>query len=397
MSTWEVLRFVEATNRTLTLNISDRDGYPIDYSDDYLVEAYYMSNMSKIVSVTGRDVTTLLLPPENVTIVIKYLSVPVFEKVYNLTLGNISDSVKINNILRVDTPEGYLVISVEKNGTLKSVDFDYSRSRAIILSNSSEIFLDSKTGWNFLAVLYAESYEYNPVTGHLLVRLNGTKDVGLVLVVGDTHHPVLKSASNTVRFVSFDYERGVYTFDVLPGEYVLSSSDPPFCVALNDTALKRNVDYSTSSNETVINVTKNGLLDVYFKNPTSVSVQKFGSEFKVFVATPYNFTGKVHYVVKKAGKTIEDKTLSFRATAPLTVVSVKPSVSGDVQITVYDVDSGKELYRVTERLLYTNYTIIGASLLLVIGVVAALIVYLRKGKHKALAKMEKEFKFFRRV
>jgi len=330
-------------------------------------------------------------------VLIKYLSVPVFEKTYDLSLTNISDSISINNLLKVYTPLGYFIISVEKNGTLKGVDFDYAKGRAIILTQSKEIFFDSKTPWRFLGVLYANNYEYNPATGHLLVRLNSTQDTGLVLVTGDASHPVLAYANNTVRSILYDHEKKVYSLYVTSGTYKFYSAEKPFAVAFNGSALKIGKDYSVDEfNITTISVPTEGFLDVYYSNPTSVSVEK-SEGLKIYIATPYDFSGKIRYVVKSHEQTVEDKTVLFRAEAPLTTVTISPSVSGDVEITVYDSDSNQVLYSTTVQQFYLDYMKILIALALVIALIAIILAISKAGKEKARAKIEENWRFFRRL
>ena len=394
--TWEQVNFIEMVNRTLNLSISDRDGVPIDYAtDDFLLEFRYTANNSKILTMFGRSHMNILLPPSNVTMLVKFLDVPIFEKTYDLSLTNVTDSISINNLLKVDSPQGYLVISVEKNGTLKSVDFDYAKDRAVVVSKSAEVLFDSKLPWSFLAVLYANNYTYNPVTNHLLVSLNSSKDVGFVLIVGDNNTPVLSYASNVVTCLSF--EDDIYRFHVKNGTYRFYHVKSPFSIAFNGKALKKNVDYSTVDNTTTVNVTSEGLLEVYYEKPVSVTLESVYNNFKVYVATPYAFNGKVRYIVKINNQTVEDRTINFKANPPMSVVSFSPATFGDVEIHVYDTDTNVELFSTTQKA-FADWTLIAITIaILAVIFVVILITVTRKGKEKTRVKMEEDWKFFRRL
>ena len=394
-STWEKINFIEMINRTLNLSISDRDGVPADYAEDLLLEFRYTSNTTEILTVFGEPQMDILLPPAEITMVVKYLDLPVFEKNYDLTLSNVTDSVSINNLLKVDCIEGYLVISVEKNGTLKSVDFDRSKGRAVIVANSSEVLLDSKTYWRFIAVLYADSYVYNPITNHLSVNLNNSKDVGFVLVVGDNDTPVLSYASNVIT--CFNFEGGEFRFGVKNGTYKFYYLKTPFSVSFNDRALKKGTDYSSEGNVTTVNTTSEGLLEVHYEKPVSVKLESQFSNFRVYIATPYEFSGKVRYIVRIHNQSVEDRTITFKANPPLSVVNVTPSTAGDVEIHIYDTDTDVELFSATQQAV-ADWTMVA----LTVGAVLAIIVVVfiataKKGKEKAVAKMEKDWRFFRRL
>jgi len=394
---WEQVNFIEILNRTLNLSISDRDGVPIDYAtDDFLLEFRYAVNNSKVLTVFGRSHVSIFLPPSNITMLVKFLDVPIFEKTYDLTLTNVTDSININNLLKIDSPQGYLVIFVEKNGTLKSVDFDYAKDRVVIVSKSAEVLFDSKLPWNFLAVLYADNYSYNPLTKHLSVKLNNTKDVGVILVVGDNDTPALRYASNVVT--CFNLEGSVFRVGVKNGTYKFYYPEAPFSVVLNDKALKKGEAYSIENNVTTVNVTSSGLLEVYYEKPVSVSVESFMNEIKIYIATPYEFNGKVRYLVKINNKTVEDKTTTFIAKPPMSVVSIAPETVGDVEIHVYDTDSDIELYSTTKQAL-AGWDVVAILLgILSIAFIAIVIIAVaRKGKEKAMAKMERDWKFFRRL
>jgi len=395
-NTWEQVNFIEMMNRTLNLSISDRNGIPIDYAtDDFLLEFRYTTNNTKILTVFGRSHMNILLPPSNITMIVKFLNVPIFEKTYDLTLTNVTDSININNLLKVDSPQGYLVISVEKNGTLKSVDFDYAKNRAVIVSKSTEVLFDSKLPWSFLTVLYADNYTYNPVTNHLLVKLNNSKDVGFVLVVGDNNTPVLSYASNVVTCL--DFEDNVYRFHVKNGTYRFYHSKSPFSIAFNSKALKKNVDYVTEDNTTTVNVTSEGLLEVYYEKPVSVSLESVYNNFKVYVATPYSFNGKVRYIVKINNQTVEDRTINFKANPPMSVVSITPATFGDVEIHVYDTDTNVKLFTTTQKA-FADWTLVAITVA-ILGVIfiVILITATKRGKEKARVRMEEGWRFFRRL
>jgi len=394
VSGWEEVKFIEMENRSLTLSLYDRDGVPVDYAEDLLVEFRY-PNDTRIITVFGKPSVSVLLPPTQVKMVVSYLYVPVFETSYDLSLSNVTDSVSINNLLKVDCIEGYLVISVEKNGSLSSVDFDRLKGRAVIVANSTEVLLDSKTHWRFLAVLYAENYSYNPITNHLGVWLNGTKDVGFVLTVGDNDTPVLSYASNVVT--CFNFEEGVFRVGVKNGTYGFYHTKAPFSVSFNDRALKKGEAYSTEGNVTTVNTTSEGMLEVYYEKPVSVKLESQFSNFRVYIATPYEFNGKVRYIVKIHNQSVEDRTITFKANPPLSVVNVTPSTAGDVEIHIYDTDTGVELFSATQQAV-ADWTMVA----LIVGAVLAIIVVVfiataKKGKEKAVAKMEKDWRFFRRL
>lgn len=399
-STWELLEFSDRAERMLNLTILDRNGIPVNFTNgNLLIEVRYSLNNTHIVTLTGHSNTSIPLPSENVTLLIRYLNLPILEKSYDLTLSNISDTISINNLLKVDSPLGYLVVSVEKNGTLKSVDFNYSKGRAVVITKSSEIFFDSGNSWEFLGVLYADSYTYNPVTGHLLVNLSNTNDTGLVLSLGEgKDHPVMAYASNTVESLLYDSLSKKYSSYVKSGTYRFLSSDEPFAVVFNDSALRAGQDYTTDEfNFTTVTVNSDGFLDVYYSNPTNVSLELASDSIKLYVATPYGFNGKVHYVVKKYNQSIEDRVVSFRANPPLTVVSIKPAVSGDVRITVYDTDSDKVIYSTEVQKVLPDYNLFLLSLFSVIVVIALIYAILKTGKEKAKAKMEKDWRFFKKI
>ena len=399
-SSWDVLTFIESADRLLNLTILDRDNVSVNYTgSDLLIEARYAVNDTHIVTIAGHtNVTSIPLPASNVTVLIKYLNTSIFEKSYNLSLTNVSDTITINNLMKVDTPLGFLVVSVEKNGSLKSVDFDYTKGRAIVMSQSKEVLFDSSKPWFFLGVLYADGYDYNPATGHLIARLNDSKDVGLVLILDGAGHPVLSNASNTVESIFYDYNNKVYHLYVNPGTFRFSSSSKPFAITFNDSALRTGNDYSTDAlNVTTVTVSKEGCLNVYYSNPTSTSLVKAEGSLKIFISSPYSFNGKIHYVVKKNGQILEERTKLFKVSAPLTSVSIKPSASGDVEIAVYDVDSGQKLYSTTVKQLYFNYALVIAALLIVLSVVAFTLAIMRRGKEEARARAEKEWRFFKRL
>jgi len=394
-STWEKINFIEMMNRTLNLSISDRDGVPVDYAEDLLLEFRYASNNTEILTVFGKPQIDVLLPPAEITMVVKYLDLPVFEKNYDLTLSNVTDSVSINNLLKVDCIEGYLVISVEKNGSLSSVDFDRSKGRAVIVANTSEVLLDSKTHWRFLAILYAENYSYNPITNHLGVWLNGTKDVGFVLTVGDNNTPVLSYASNVVT--CFNFRDGIFRVGVKNGTYRFYHTKTPFSVSFNDRALKKGEAYSTEGNVTTVNTTSEGMLEVYYEKPVSVKLESQFSNFRVYIATPYEFNGKVRYIVKIHNQSVEDRTIAFKANPPLSVVNVTPETAGDIEIHVYDTDTDVELFSATQQAV-ADWTMVALTAGVIFGIIAVvLIATAKKGKEKAVAKMERDYRFFRRL
>ena len=360
-----------------------------------MIDVRYASNDTLITSLLTGSEISIPLPSSEVTVLLKFLKIPVFEKSYNLTLENKTDTITVNNLLKVDTLKGYAVISVEKNGTLKSVDFDCEKGRAMLVTQSEAIFLDMEEAENISGALYAESYEYNPFTGHLLANLNGTRDTGLVLVMCKQGMPLVLSAENVMESISYEPDKEELIIYANPGNVSIYHTEDVFSVTLNDTALVNGTDYTFDElGNLLVNVPNAGFVHVYYANPVSASLEKDGKTIKVYLATPYEFRGKIHYTVD-GNAVLEDRTVAFTATPPLTVLEINVERAGEASIEIYDEDSNQLLYTTTVTLL--DYTTVLIVFLLLLATITVIIVTARGRKEKAMAEMEKEWRFFRKL
>jgi len=349
---WLTVHFVTALGQYgVELRFKDRDLNPIDYvaNESYAVIAFDNGTIYTTVAPDNSSVR-VDLPAGNYIVTFYVYDIPVFRE--NLTVSaNVTEEYVLNNLKYEEIPEGSVVAAVELPGEIGCMYLEPEKHLGMLITNvtkPSALRLFPRVNWSytFVVVLNALNFTYNPLTGNLLAWTPSNYS-GIMVIGAPEDYPVFYFTNGTVRGYVFNHELEELSAWVGSGTHKIYYEGEPFAVTLNNTALKRGVDYSTDPlNVTTITV-GSGELRIYFRNPAKVEVTIHGDTAKITVATPYRFSGKYVVKVLKGGDVVEEKSGTFTATAPLTVIDVPLGGLGagtyEVVAEVTDVDSQRSL------------------------------------------------------
>jgi len=344
-STWADLNLVSPLGFNVTLTFLDRDGNPIGYIvNETWVEIWNKTGNSLVYALTLNSTGSMsvLLQAENYTFKTFIYGNQVNETDLEVA-ADLTANFRLDNVKRVDTPLGFLVVTVHYQSHLVGIDLDCSLGRGIILVNGSvpaRVWVDSETEFLHVAVLFAANFTYSPFTNHLLAyTVNGT--TGFVFICGDSSFPIIYSANNTVSSYIFDDQYSEVMMDVEDGEYRFYSLATLFTIILNNSEI-------SAWNTDLLNVTEftvgRGNVRAYFENPVSMEVSAHGSSqliLVVDVGCPYVFPAKLTAVVREAkGKVVGSYVRWFNTSPPLTSVEMPLNVdlgkSYYVDVYLYD-------------------------------------------------------------
>jgi len=333
------------------LVFKDRDLNPIDYvaNKSYAIIAF---ENGTIYTTMAPDNSTVKvdLPTGNYTVTFYVYDIPVFME--NLTVSvNVTEEYVLNNLKYKEVPEGNVVAVVELPGEIGCIYLEPENHFGMLITNSTEevalrIFPKLDLNYTFVATLNALNFTYNPFAKNLLAYAPSNLS-GITMIGVAEDYPVFFFANGSVWGYVYNHELEELGAWIGNGTYMVYHSKTPFAVTINNTALKRGWDYSADPFNVTTIKAGDGELRVYFRNPTRVEVTIHGDTAKVTVATPYRFGGKYVVKVLRGGEVVEEKSGTFTATAPLTVIDVPLGGLGagtyEVVAEVTDVDSQRSL------------------------------------------------------
>ena len=405
-STWLRVSYEKVLGQyKVVLTFKDRDNNPIDYVSDRSYAVISFLNGTPYITLTpsGSSIE-VLLQPENYTITFYVYGIPIFNTTLNVNT-NITAAYTLNNLKYVTTAFGDIVAIVELPGEIGSIYLEPEKQLGMLITNSTEeiaLRIYPKVSWNytFVAVLNALNFTYNPFAKNLLAYAPGNFS-GIMMIGAPEGYPVFFFANGTVRGYVYNHELEELESWISNGTYMIYHTKVPFAVTINNTALKRGVDYSTD----VFNVTtikaSDGELRVYFKNPAKVSLTISNSTARIVIATPYSFNGSYTLKVYSGSEIVTLVTGEFVSTVPLTTIEVPLSLDPGtyrIEVTVADKDSGQTIGTAS-----TSYEVAAAPaipeigweyylLLLVIALLAAaIVVSLRAARHTIEEAREKRY------
>ena len=214
-------------------------------------------------------------------------------------------------------------------------------------------------------------------------------------------YPVFFFANGTVRGYVYNHELEELEAWITNGTYMLYHTKAPFAVTINNTALKKGVDYSTDAfNITTINAS-GGELRIYYRNPAKVEVSMSSPKARIVIATSYRFNGSYTLKVYSGSEIVTLVTGEFVSTVPLTTIEVPLSLDPGtyrIEVTVTDEDSKQTIGTAS-----TSYEVAATPaipeigweyylLLLVIALLAAaIVVSLRAARHTIEEVREKKY------
>jgi len=387
------------------LTFRDRDGNPIDYVAErsYAEISFLNGTTYATISPTSSSIE-VLLPPENYTITFYVYGIPVFNTTLNVDT-NITATYTLNNLKYVTTAFGDIVAVVEIPGEMGCIYLDPDKHLGMLITNSTDpvaLRIYPKVEWNytFVVVLNALNFTYNPFTSSLLAYAPGNFS-GIMMIGAPEDYPVFFFANGAVRGYVFNHELEELSAWISNGTYMIYHIKAPFAITLNNTALKRGVDYSTDPfNVTTLNV-DGGELRVYFKNPARISLSVVGSTARIVITTPYRFNGSYVVRVYNDTKLVTTVTDKFVSIVPMTVIEVPLNLAEPgtyrIEVTITDEDSEQTLGTAS-----TTYKVKEATpslpsweyylLLLVIALLAvALVVAFRATRHTVEEVREKKY------
>ena len=308
------------------LVFKDRDLNPIDYvaNESYVVIAF---DNGTIYTTIAPDNSTVKvdLPAGNYIVTFYVYDIPVFRE--NLTVSaNVTEEYVLNNLKYKEVPEGSVVAAVELPGEIGSIYLEPEEHLGMLITNTTEssaLRLFPRVNWSytFVVVLNALNFTYNPLTGNLLAWTPSNYS-GIMVIGAPEDFPVFHFTNGTVRGYVFNHELEELSAWVGNGTHKVYYDREPFAVTINNTALKRGVDYSTDPMNVTAVTAGSGELRIYFRNPAKVEVTIHGDTAKITIATPYRFNGRYVLKVLKGDEVVEEKSGTFKATTPLTVIDV---------------------------------------------------------------------------
>jgi len=405
-SKWLTVEFRKALGQySVKLTFKDRDGNTIEYvaGESYAEIRFLNGTVYTVVAPTNSSVK-VLLPPENYTLVFYVYDIPIFNTTLNVS-ANITATYTLNNLKYATTAFGDIVAVVEIPGEIGCIYLDPEKHLGTLITNNTKevaLRIYPKVTWNytFATVLNALNFTYNPFTGNLLAHAPGNFS-GIMMIGAPGGYPVFFFANGSVRGYVYNHELEELEAWISNGTYMIYHTKVPFAATINNTALKRGVDYSTD----VFNVTtikaSDGELRVYFKNPAKVSLTVSNSTARIVIATPYSFNGSYTLKVYSGSEIVTLVTDEFVSTVPLTTIEVPLSLDPGtyrIEVTVADKDSGQTIGAAS-----TSYEVAAAPaipeigweyylLLLVIALLAAaIVVSLRVARHTIEEAREKKY------
>jgi len=388
--TWANLTFVD-TFGTNTLHLT----LPV-LAGVTTIEIYNgTSTNAPLLTVLPASTSVTVNVPSNVTIVVNVSGVPVLTKTYSI---NVSLNDTLNpNVKTVDTGFAKTTIAVEEGANFTAYfDRDINGTVVTIYSNNTvKVFVESTTR---MVVLSAEYIAYNPITNRSKFSVSGNDTV----IIKYPKYSCILSADKLedCEFIGKDHLR----LKVGNGTVIIQNPNLPFAIADDGVAMKRDIDYVDNDGGNITLITTNGgTLDVYYANPCNMSVRTSNGRIIVSVATPYSFNGLVN--VSIAGKVVASKKVFFRAPYTEVTVELGTNITGTTSlasdsgavVTVKDLDSKQTIGTATVSYMMLTPLQIALILVAVVGVVIIAIMATRKSKHIVRERMEKDFKFFRRL
>jgi len=348
-TTWATLTLVSPLGYNFTLTLLDRDGDPIAYiANDTWVEIWNATDNTLLYVLTLDSNAKFSIPLKSGDYTVKtyVYGNQVDEKNYTIT-ADLTSTQTLQNVKKVETPFGFLVVTVGYPSQLVEIDMDCCVGRGVVITNGTEVarvWVDSRARWLHLAVLYALNFSYTPFTNHLLSYvLNGT--TGFVFLTGDYTKPVVYSANNTITSYIYDPYYLELLLDVEKGNYRFYSTVNPFAIVLNNTEIDGwEID---PLNITSLTVESGGNLRIYFQNPIRMCVGLHSSQttLAISVTSPYVFPAKLDVSVKTVrGKLVFSLTKRFETTVPLTLIEIPlnldPEKSYVAEAKLYDEITG---------------------------------------------------------
>jgi len=336
----------------VVLAFRDRDGEPIDYvaGKSYAVISFANGTVFATIAPSSSSIE-VLLPAENYTVTFYVYGIPIFRTELNVN-SNITATYILNNLKHVVFPFGEVVAVVEHPGEISSIYLDPMQQLGMLIPNATipvALRLFPTVSWNFTFVtaLNALNFTFNPFTYSLLAYTKNAS--GIMMIGGPQGYPVFYYANGSVRGYVYNHEVEELNAWIGNGTYRIFHTKPPFAITLNNTALKRGIDYTVDPfNITTIVLDEGGELHIYYKNPTKVELTMQNSKAVIHVVTPYSFSGS--YVVKIYNdndlELVTSVTGRFTATVPMTIIEVPLDLDPGtyrIEVSVTDEDSKKLL------------------------------------------------------
>ena len=356
-STWLLVKYwVPPAHYWLRLTFRDRDSNLINYLAGWCyAEVKFLNGTYFTTLVPTNSTIDIALPPENYTITFYVFGVPV----YNTTIeveANTTATHVLENLKRAVTGLGDVVATVEVPGEVGSIYLAPERQMAMLITNTTRpvaLRLYARIKWNytFVAVLNALNFTYDPYARSLLACAPPNFS-GMMMIGAPEGYPVFHFANATLRGYVFNHELEELCAWITRGTFKIYRSRPPFAVTLNNTALRKGLDYWVDA----LNVTTlralSGELRIYYRNPTKVEVITCcGNTASVIIATPYRFRGRYTLRVWRGTSLIKSTSATFTSAVPATVIEVPlgelETGNYTVEVEVVDLDSSQVLGTVT--------------------------------------------------
>jgi len=324
---WLSVHFVKTLGQyCVELRFKDRDLNLINYiaNESYAVIAFDNGTIYTTVSPDNSTIK-LELPQGNYTITFYVYDILVFRE--NLTVNtNVTKEYVLNNLKHKEIPEGEIVAVMELPGEIGDIYLEPRKQIGAVITNASRevnLRIFPRVNWNytFVTVLNALNFTYNPLTGNLLAWIPCGYN-GVMMIGAPEGYPVFYFTNGTVRGYVFNHEHEELSAWVSNGTHKIHYMNEPFAIILNDTALRRGIDYSTDPMNITTISTGTGELRIYFRNPAKMEVVIHEDTAKIVVATPYSFNGRYILKIIKDGEVVKEKSGTFTASTPLTVIDI---------------------------------------------------------------------------
>lgn len=347
-TTWLHVIFKEVLGQyQILLTFSDRDGKPIDYIADrsYAKICFLNGTVYTMLAPSG-SLIKALLPAENYTISFYVYDMLIFNTTLNVNT-NITASYTLNNLNLIATPLGDIVAVVELPGQVEAMYLDPERRLGLVITNNTKptaLRIFPRVVWNysFVVALNTLNFTYNPYTNALIIYISGNLS-GVMMIGAPKTYPVFHYSNGTIRGYVFNHELEDLSVWLSNGSYKIFYAKAPFAIALNNTALKKGTDYSTNAlNITTLSI-EGGELKVFFKNPIKASLTVSDTTAKIYLATPYRFTGRYTIKIWRGTELVATRSGTFTSSVPLTTIDIplgtlEPDVYM-IEATVTDDDS----------------------------------------------------------
>jgi len=312
----------------VTIHFKDRDHNDVDYiaNNSYATIRFSNGSLYTTVAPTNSSIS-VLLPPDNYTITFYVYDILTFNTTLSVN-SNITVEYILNNLKYVEMPYGRIIAVVEIPSNIEGIYLKPEKQLGMLISNSTtptalRIFPQVSWNWNytFTVVLNAINFTYNPLTRHLLA-FSDRNLTGIMMIGAPEGYPVFYFANGTVRGYIYDDKLKELNTWISNGSYGIFSQTLPFAVVLNNTALRKGIDYTVDPFNITFLTIDEGNLRIYFKNPIKVSISFNNNTADIIITTPYSFNGYYTLYIYSNTTLVYKQSGTFTSTVPLTTIKI---------------------------------------------------------------------------